>query len=44
MLFFALPVTEPFWLLIVGLLFLVSASVIQLRLARKNKVESSEVE
>ena len=44
MLFFALPVTEPFWLLIVGLLFLVSASVIQFRLARKNKVEGSEIE
>ncbi len=44
MLFFALPITEPFWLLLAGLLFLVSASFLQLRLARKDKVESSEVE
>lgn len=42
--FFALPITEPFWLLLAGLLFLVSASIIQLRLARKDKGESSELE
>ena len=42
--FFALPITEPFWLLLAGLLFLVSASVIQLKLARKEKADSSEFE
>jgi hypothetical protein len=41
---FALPITEPFWLLLAGLLFLVSASVIQLRLARKEKTDSKEFE
>ena len=42
--FFALPITEPFWLLLAGLLFLVSASLIQLKLARKEKTESSDLE
>jgi hypothetical protein len=39
---FALPIAEPFWLLLAGLLFLFSSSLIQLRLARKSKAERSE--
>jgi hypothetical protein len=41
---FALPITEPFGLLLAGLLFLVSASAIHLRLIRKEKAEGREVE
>jgi hypothetical protein len=42
--FSALTITEPFGLMLVGLLFLVSASVIQMKLARKEKGDSNEVE
>ena len=42
--FLALPITEPFWLLLAGLVFLISASIIQLRLSSKDKVESREIE
>ena len=41
--FLALPITEPFWLLLAGLVILISASMVQLRLARKDKVESREI-
>jgi hypothetical protein len=40
--FFAFPITEPFWLLFAGLIFLVSASIVQFRLSRKEKVEGQE--
>jgi hypothetical protein len=42
--FFALPIAEPFWLLLAGLLFFVSASVIHLRLSRKGKTEGQDAE
>ena len=42
--FFASPVAEPLWLLLAGFVFFITASIIQLKLSRKEKVKSQEVE
>ena len=40
--FFAFPIAEPTWLLFAGLVVLISASVIQIKLSRKEKIEGQE--
>lgn len=40
--FLAFPIAEPFWLLLAGLVFLVSASLIHFKLSRKENVEGQE--